>query len=116
MAATSKLCTATGLHPGHREPGHHRLRAGALLRGSPKAIRTPWPLSISKAGRCRWTLFSGKPPGYRKTPDGRYALWSVGFDGEDDGGKRVLDEKRPEKTRFYDPSYAGDWVWDFPVR
>jgi len=56
---------------------------------------------------------SGKSMGYRKTPDGRYALWSVGFDGVDHGGVRVLDKDRPEHTKFYDPHYSGDWVWDF---
>ncbi len=61
-------------------------------------------------------LMNGKPVGYRKTADGRYALWSVGFDGTDDGGKRVLDKKRPANTRFHNAKYVGDWVWDFPVK
>ncbi|MEQ1853431.1 MAG: hypothetical protein ABMA01_17780 [Chthoniobacteraceae bacterium] len=56
----------------------------------------------------------GKPMRYRKTTDGRYALWSVGFDGKDDGGKRVIDEKKGESTRLSDEKYVGDWVWDFP--
>jgi hypothetical protein len=59
-------------------------------------------------------LFSGQPPHYRKTADGRYALWSVGFDGVDDGGKRGVDPKHPDHTKFYVTNYAGDWVWDFP--
>jgi len=57
----------------------------------------------------------GKPMRYRKTPDGKYALWSIGFDGKDDGGKRTLDEKKPEDTRFQGADYVGDWVWDFPA-
>ena len=56
-----------------------------------------------------------KPMGYRKTADGRYALWSVGFDGKDDGGKRTLNEKKPENTQFHKTDYVGDWVWDFPA-
>jgi len=56
-----------------------------------------------------------KPMGYRKTADGRYALWSVGFDGKDDGGKRTLNEKKPENTQFHKADYVGDWVWDFPA-
>ncbi len=56
-----------------------------------------------------------KPMGYRKTADGRYALWSVGFDGKDDGGKRTLNEKKPENTQFQKADYVGDWVWDFPA-
>lgn len=58
---------------------------------------------------------SGKPMGYRKTDNGKYALWCVGFDGKDDGGKRMLDTKNPQTTKFSDKSYKGDWVWDFPA-
>jgi hypothetical protein len=58
-------------------------------------------------------VISGKPMGYRKTPDGRYALWCVGLDGKDDGGKRGPD---PTGTQAYDPRYRGDWVWDFPAK
>lgn len=61
-------------------------------------------------------LLSVKPMGYRITPGGRYALWCVGFDRADDGGKRVLDEKQPEKTKFNDTGYTGDWVWDFGAK
>lgn len=64
-------------------------------------------------------IMTGKPMEYRKTADGRYVLWCVGFDGKDDGGRRVLDKKSPkwpENTRFSDPKYVGDWVWDFPAK
>lgn len=61
-------------------------------------------------------MISGAPLGYRRTEEGRYKLWSVGFDGKDDGAKRVLDENKPDSTRFHDAKYVGDWVWDFPVR
>lgn len=56
-----------------------------------------------------------KPMGYRITADGKYAMWSVGFDGKDDGGKRTLNEKKPENTQFHKADYLGDWVWDFPA-
>ncbi|MEI7774022.1 MAG: hypothetical protein WCK17_04550 [Verrucomicrobiota bacterium] len=63
-----------------------------------------------------------KPMGYHKTSDGRYALWSVGFDGKDDGGKRSLNEIKsqktffkPQRTHFNSNDYLGDWVWDFPA-
>jgi hypothetical protein len=56
---------------------------------------------------------SGRPMGYRKTPDGKYALWYVGFDGVDDGGKRGLDAKNPDATKFYKREYKGDWVWSY---
>ena len=58
-------------------------------------------------------VYSGKPMGYRKTENGRYVLWCTGPDGKDDGGKRVLDPKTPQSTKFSDPEYQGDWVWDF---
>jgi hypothetical protein len=58
-------------------------------------------------------VLSGKPMGYRKTADGRYALWCVSFNGTDHGGVRVLDKVHPENTKFSDPAYKGDWVWDF---
>ena len=57
-------------------------------------------------------IISGKPMGYRKTADGRYALWCVGFDRTDDGGKRVL-AKDPWCGDSNFPSNLGDWVWDF---
>ena len=58
---------------------------------------------------------SGKPMGYRKTANGKYALWCVGLTGVDGGGRRVLDKTRPASTNFSDPNYRGDWVWDFPA-
>ncbi len=61
-------------------------------------------------------VMNGKPMNYRKTTNGKYALWSVGFDGKDDGGKRTLNEKYPENTKFHDEKYLGDWVWDFPAK
>lgn len=61
-------------------------------------------------------VMNNKPMGYRKTPDGRYALWSVGFDEKDDGGKRTLNGTKPEVTKFSDSKYLGDWVWDFPEK
>jgi hypothetical protein len=61
-------------------------------------------------------IMAGQPMGYRKTSDGRYALWSVGFDGKDDGGKRGIDELHPENTNFSEAKYVGDWVWDFPAK
>jgi hypothetical protein len=60
-------------------------------------------------------VIAGKPMGYRKTPDGRYILWCVAFNGVDHGGRRVLDPKNAQNTKFGDPSYQGDWVWDFPA-
>lgn len=80
-----------------------------------------YPDSLADANRAGETsipldVISGKPMGYRKTANGKYALWCVGFDGKDDGGKRVYDEKNPSGARFSDPGYLGDWVWDFAAK
>ena len=61
-------------------------------------------------------VLSGKPMSYRQTANGRYALWSVSFSGQDHGGRRALDKAHPEFTRFRQDTYDGDWVWDFPEK
>ena len=80
-------------------------------QGYPGSLDDMEPAAVK---RLPLDVLSAKPIGYRKTPEGRYALWCIGFDGKDDGGKRVLDDEQPEKTKLYDTSYIGDWVWDFP--
>lgn len=87
----------------------HRIDKGAYpdsLAGVTQSNGKPLPLDA----------LSRKPMGYRKSENGKYKLWCVGFDGKDDGGKRVLDEKKPEATKFADKNYKGDWVWDFPAQ
>ena len=86
----------------------HRIDKGAYpdsLAGVTLANGKPLPMDA----------LSGKPMGYRKTDYGKYALWCVGFDGKDDGGRRVLDATKPDGTKFSDKNYKGDWVWDFPA-
>lgn len=85
----------------------YRIEKGSYpnsLDGVKLANGKPLPLDV----------MTDRPMLYRTTPSGKYALWSVGPDGKDDGGKRVLDEKRPESTKFDSSQYIGDWVWDFP--
>jgi hypothetical protein len=52
-------------------------------------------------------LITGEPYKYRRTDDGQFILYSVGWNEKDDGG--VPGE------RLYD-SRQGDWVWDYPDR
>jgi hypothetical protein len=47
-------------------------------------------------------LISGAPLKYRRVPDGRFLLYSVGWNETDDGGQ-------PGKT-----TPEGDWVWETP--
>lgn len=56
-----------------------------------------------------------QPLRYRPTPSGRYALWSVGFDGKDDAGKVTPDSKTSPKLTKRE--YKGDWTWTYdPVK
>jgi hypothetical protein len=57
-------------------------------------------------------VISGEPPKYRRTNDGQFQLYSVGWNQTDDGGNVVMlkDGKSPDITK-------GDWVWPpYPAR
>jgi len=52
-------------------------------------------------------VLTGAPYKYRRTEDGQFVLYSVGWDEKDDGGvpgKTLFDEKQ------------GDWVWSYPSK
>ena len=54
-------------------------------------------------------VVDGQPLHYRRTNDGRFLLYSVGWNGQDDGGVVGLTQSgRPEP-------YLGDWVWQYPA-
>lgn len=55
----------------------------------------------------------GSPMKYRKTEDGRYKLWSVGFDLVDDGGKAPDKDAKGEAAKPSKAEYKGDWVWEY---
>jgi len=55
---------------------------------------------------------NGEPYHYQLTPDGRYKLWSVGWNETYDGGKRVFKKDQPTTL---DPE-NGDWVWSYTRR
>jgi hypothetical protein len=52
------------------------------------------------------------PLHYRKNPDGTYVLYSVGWNGEDDGGVPGLRAGSTPRADLFE----GDWVWQFPVK
>ncbi|HUA37643.1 MAG TPA: hypothetical protein VMA35_04500 [Candidatus Sulfopaludibacter sp.] len=52
-------------------------------------------------------VISGGPYKYRRTADGQFVLYAVGWDETDDGGV-------PGDTLF--DNKAGDWVWQYPVK
>jgi hypothetical protein len=50
-------------------------------------------------------IIGGQPLHYRRTDDGKFLLYSVGWDEVDEGGKVALNRDGAEdRTR-------GDWVW-----
>jgi len=51
-------------------------------------------------------VITGESFKYRRTDDGRFILYSVGWNEKDDGGV-------PGKTMFDETE--GDWVWEYPV-
>jgi len=57
-------------------------------------------------------VMNGQPLHYRRTDDGRFLLYSVGWNETDDGGTVALNQssKRTVDIR------KGDWVWRYPVR
>jgi hypothetical protein len=55
-------------------------------------------------------IINGQPLHYRRTDDGKFVLYSVGWDGKDDGGTVALtkgDQADIDK---------GDWVWQYPAK
>lgn len=56
-------------------------------------------------------VINGKPLTYRPTTDGRFVLYSVGWNETDDGGAPAVTPNKPASADFT----RGDWVWRFPV-
>jgi hypothetical protein len=61
---------------------------------------------------------NGQPLRYRVTEDGRYMIWSLGFDGIDDAGKVSADTNTGEiGSNLHRSTDKGDWVWQYtPVQ
>jgi hypothetical protein len=56
-------------------------------------------------------VINGKPLGYRRSDDGQFVLYSVGWNQKDDGGQIVF---RKGTTPRQDAD-QGDWVWSYPA-
>lgn len=66
-------------------------------------------------------LITGEPLKYHRTEDGRFILYSVGWNGKDDGGKVALTEGKRTRVDLEDPHARmditkGDWVWQYPAK
>jgi tetratricopeptide (TPR) repeat protein len=55
-------------------------------------------------------ITNGQPLKYRRSEDGQFVLYSVGWNETDDGGIVAL-----KKTGSLD-SEKGDWVWQYPIK
>lgn len=55
-------------------------------------------------------VINGQPLHYRRTPGGEFVLYSVGWNGRDDGGTLGWTHS-PGLPRI---AQTGDWVWLFP--
>jgi hypothetical protein len=51
-------------------------------------------------------IVNGEPLKYRRADNGKFLLYSVGWNETDDGGKDVSNVSRPETLK------SGDWVWN----
>jgi hypothetical protein len=54
-------------------------------------------------------VISGDAYKYRRSENGSFVLYSVGWNEKDDGGIIALKDKSTDPTQ-------GDWVWDYPAR
>lgn len=78
-----------------------------LVHGQfPESLGVLVPDIISELPR---DVINGQPMNYRRTADGQYVLYSVGWNETDEGG--VIGVK--QKAELIDQS-VGDWVWRLP--
>jgi hypothetical protein len=73
----------------------------------PESLDTLAPQFIEKVPH---DIINGQPLHYRRTDDGKFVLYSVGWDEKDDGGKIFL-----TKNGAVDRE-KGDWVWQYPLK
>jgi len=74
----------------------------------PETLETLMPQFVA---RLPHDVINGQPLTYRRTEDGSFTLYSVGWNEKDDGGKVVL-----SKTGKNVNSNEGDWVWRYPTK
>jgi hypothetical protein len=57
-------------------------------------------------------IIGGQPLHYRRTNDGQFVLYSVGWNETDDGGVVVFAKGSTPSVDIN----QGDWVWRYPTR
>jgi hypothetical protein len=56
-------------------------------------------------------IIGGQPLKYRRTDDGQFVLYSIGWNEKDDGGTVAWTDPKPPRVNLD----KGDWVWEYPV-
>ena len=57
-------------------------------------------------------IINGQPLKYRRTDNGRFILYSVGWNEKDDGGVVAITKGNPPRQ----DTDQGDWVWQYPEK
>jgi hypothetical protein len=70
------------------------------------------PLAPQFIAKLPSDVIGGQPLKYRRNPDGRFVLYSVGWNGTDDGGVQVFEKGTSHKL----DQTQGDWVWQYPEK
>ena len=76
----------------------------------PESLDALAPQFISKLPH---DIINGEPLKYRRIDDGKFVLYSVGWNEVDDGGAIARTQGSPNKVQDIT---QGDWVWPFPER
>jgi len=83
-----------------------------LARGEfPETLAALDPQFIAKLPH---DVMNGQPLKYRRTTDGSFVLYSVGWNETDDGGVVVRKIGKDGKEGGADQD-VGDWVWRYPA-
>ena len=62
-------------------------------------------------------VMDGKPLRYHKTSNGGYVLYSIGWNGVDDGGVVGFKKNKVDgKDKDVPDAESGDWVWKMPLK
>ena len=61
-------------------------------------------------GKLPHDIINGQPLHYRRTDDGKFLLYSVGWNETDDGGQVAFKKDGSEDRE------KGDWVWQYPLK
>ena len=70
------------------------------------------PLAPQWLDKIPHDVIGGQPLHYRRTEDGRFVLYSVGWNEKDDGGVVVLETGLAPGQKISE----GDWVWRYPQK